>query len=116
VTTIYGVSRVAGVSIADAAGCRGAAGGVRAGPRGYPQPDHRPAADDGQPADPRAQPPRDAPPGARIASPGLAPRTKLLPTEIVIRTSCGCPATGGLERAAQSGPPNRKEKPAWDST
>jgi LacI family transcriptional regulator len=54
---------------------------------------------------------------ARIVSPGLAPRAEILPTQIVIRTSCGCPATGGLERAAQSGPPpNRKEKPAWDST
>jgi LacI family transcriptional regulator len=28
---------------------------------------------------------------ARIASPGLAPRTELLPTQVVIRTSCGCP-------------------------
>ena len=28
---------------------------------------------------------------ARIASPGLAPRAELLPTQVVIRTSCGCP-------------------------
>jgi LacI family transcriptional regulator len=28
---------------------------------------------------------------ARIASPGLAPRVEILPTQVVIRTSCGCP-------------------------
>jgi LacI family transcriptional regulator len=28
---------------------------------------------------------------ARIASPGLAPRAEVLPTQVVIRTSCGCP-------------------------
>ena len=28
---------------------------------------------------------------ARIASPDLAPRAELLPTKVVIRTSCGCP-------------------------
>jgi LacI family transcriptional regulator len=27
---------------------------------------------------------------ARIASPGLAPRAEILPTQVVIRTSCGC--------------------------
>jgi LacI family transcriptional regulator len=27
---------------------------------------------------------------ARIASPGLAPQAELLPTQLVIRTSCGC--------------------------
>jgi LacI family transcriptional regulator, galactose operon repressor len=28
---------------------------------------------------------------ARITSPGLAPRAEVLPTQVVIRTSCGCP-------------------------
>ena len=28
---------------------------------------------------------------SRIATPGLAPRAELLPTQVVIRTSCGCP-------------------------
>jgi LacI family transcriptional regulator len=38
---------------------------------------------------------------ARIASPGLAPRAEILPTQVVIRTSCGCPAPGGQERAGR---------------
>jgi LacI family transcriptional regulator len=53
---------------------------------------------------------------ARIASPGLAPRAEILPTQIVIRTSCGCPATG-LARAAQSRvAAEPKGEAAWDST
>ena len=38
---------------------------------------------------------------ARIASPGLAPRAEILPTRVVIRTSCGCPAPGGPERTGR---------------
>jgi LacI family transcriptional regulator len=53
---------------------------------------------------------------ARIASPGLAPRAEILPTQVVIRTSCGCPATGGLGRAAQRPAATESQKPAWDGT
>jgi Periplasmic binding protein-like domain len=53
---------------------------------------------------------------ARIASPGLAPRAETLPTQVVIRTSCGCPATAGRERAAQRPAAAEPQKTAWDGT
>jgi LacI family transcriptional regulator len=115
VTTIYGVARVAGVSTADAPGAvaRQATGFDDLYPSRINDPPQttvsQPIHELGSRATHRLM--------ARIASPGLVPRAEILPTRVVIRTSCGCPATGGLGRAAQSGPPpNRKEKPAWDST
>jgi LacI family transcriptional regulator len=45
----------------------------------------------------------------RIAKPGLRPRVELLPTELVLRTSCGCPP-GTMTRVPV--PPRRKRRAA----
>ena len=112
-TTIYDVARLAGVSTADAPDvvARQVAfeQAVAATPDSGIDQVSQPVHDLGRRATHRLM--------ARIASPGLAPQAEILPTQLVIRTSYGCPATGGLARVAQSGPPpNRREKPAWVST
>jgi len=40
---------------------------------------------------------------ARIADPSLAPRPEILPTHVVIRASCGCPAAGQRLTAGHRG-------------
>jgi hypothetical protein len=42
----------------------------------------------------------------RIATPGLPPQVELLPTELVLRQSCGCPPGTLIRR------PIRRENPA----
>jgi LacI family transcriptional regulator len=42
---------------------------------------------------------------ARIASPGLTRRAEVLPTQVVIRTSCGCTAARGRGRERPERPP-----------
>ena len=100
-TTIYDVARVAGVSTADAPGAvaRQATGFDDLYPSRIIDPPlttvSQPIHELGSRATHRLM--------ARIASPGLAPRAEVLPTQVIIRASCGCPAPGGPERAARGG-------------
>lgn len=43
----------------------------------------------------------------RIATPGLPPKVELLPTELVLRASCGCPAGSVTRRPVEPCPPGR---------
>jgi len=45
----------------------------------------------------------------RIARPGLRPKVQLLPTELVLRSSCGCPQGSVIRRPVQ---PLRASRPA----
>jgi hypothetical protein len=45
----------------------------------------------------------------RIARPGLRPKVALLPTELVLRSSCGCPPGTVIRRPVQ---PLRAGRPA----
>jgi LacI family transcriptional regulator len=47
----------------------------------------------------------------RIANPALRPRAELLPTELVLRASCGCPA-GTETRTLVKKPTTRARRPA----
>jgi LacI family transcriptional regulator len=47
----------------------------------------------------------------RIARPGLRPRVELLPTELVLRVSCGCPPGTAARRPVEPMPPVRPVKP-----
>jgi LacI family transcriptional regulator len=42
----------------------------------------------------------------RIASPALSPTAELLPTELVLRSSCGCPAGTVTRRAVATSLPS----------
>ncbi|MGH3156959.1 MAG: LacI family DNA-binding transcriptional regulator [Streptosporangiaceae bacterium] len=48
----------------------------------------------------------------RIASPELRPRVELLPTELVLRSSCGCPPGIETRRLAEKPAARRARKPA----
>jgi hypothetical protein len=45
----------------------------------------------------------------RIARPGLRPKVQLLPTELVLRSSCGCPPGTVIRQPVQ---PLRASRPA----
>jgi hypothetical protein len=48
---------------------------------------------------------------ARIADPSLRPKLELLPTELVLRSSCGCPP-GTAQRREIKPAPRRKQAAA----
>jgi hypothetical protein len=57
----------------------------------------------------------------RIARPGLRPRAQLLPTELVLRSSCGCPPGTVIRRpipplrTSRAAPPSRTAPPRTTS-
>lgn len=46
----------------------------------------------------------------RISTPGLRPKVELLPTELVLRSSCGCPPDGMARRQVTPSNPAREER------
>ena len=53
---------------------------------------------------------------ARIADPALAPRTEILPTQVVIRASCGCQSQNQRLRRATAARPRKGESSCEDTS